>query len=96
MRQTNRHTLRVLGGISVARPSDWSALKLSGDPTPGDPDVLLGVADYMDAMAVNAQTADTGLGQVLKTSGDGAFVGKTADWLRKQVTNEMQGFIAGV
>ncbi|MFG1610038.1 hypothetical protein [Actinoplanes sp. NPDC049265] len=80
----------------MARPGDWSALKLSGDPTPGDPDILLSVADYMDAMATNAQTADTGLGQVLKTSGEGAFVGKTADWLREQVTNEMQGFIAGV
>ncbi|MEV6846519.1 hypothetical protein [Actinoplanes sp. NPDC051411] len=80
----------------MARPSDWSALKLDGDPTPGDPDILLSVADYMDNMATNAQTADSGLSQVVAKSGDGAFVGKTADWLRKQVTTEMQGFVAGV
>ncbi|MEU4563463.1 hypothetical protein AB0F72_34225 [Actinoplanes sp. NPDC023936] len=78
------------------RPRDWSALKMSGDPTPGDPDVLLAVADYMDAMARNAETADTGLGQVVAKSGEGAFVGKTADWLREQVSTEMRGFVAGV
>ncbi|MFC6564647.1 hypothetical protein [Actinoplanes utahensis] len=78
------------------RPGDWSALKMSGDPTPGDPDVLLAVADYMDAMARNAETADTGLGQVVAKSGEGAFVGKTADWLREQVSTEMRGFVAGV
>ncbi|BCY15452.1 hypothetical protein [Actinoplanes sp. L3-i22] len=78
------------------RPGDWSPLKLGGDPTPGDPDVLLSVADYMDAMAANAQTADTGLQTVLNKSGEGVFVGKTADYLREQISTEMKGFIAHV
>ncbi|MGW0502846.1 hypothetical protein [Micromonospora sp. NPDC003241] len=78
------------------RPGDWSPLTLSGDPTPGDPDVLVRVADYMDVMARHAQTADDGLGAVLRQSGEGAFVGKTADWLREQVSKELRGFVAGV
>ncbi|WJK41352.1 hypothetical protein O7608_02640 [Solwaraspora sp. WMMA2056] len=78
------------------RPGDWSPLTLSGDPTPGDPDVLLRVASYMDVMAGHAKTADDGLAAVLRQSGDGAFVGKTADWLREQISKEMSGFIAGV
>ncbi|ROO63184.1 hypothetical protein EDC02_5204 [Micromonospora sp. Llam0] len=78
------------------RPGDWSPLNLSGDPTPGDPDVLLSVASYMDVMAGHAQTADDGLAAVLRQSGDGAFVGKTADWLREQISKEMSGFITGV
>ncbi|MEO3820563.1 hypothetical protein [Plantactinospora sp. B24E8] len=80
----------------AVRPGDWSALTLSGDPTPGDPDVLLRVAGYLDVMAGHAQTADDGLAAVLRQSGEGAFVGKTADWLREQVSKEMSGFIAGV
>src|ERR1700753_193968 len=91
VRQTGRNT--TVGG-TAARPSDWAALNLDADPTPGDPDILISVADYMDNMATNAQTADTGLSQVVAKTGDGAFVGKTADWLRKQVTTEMQGFLA--
>ncbi|WJK33713.1 hypothetical protein [Solwaraspora sp. WMMA2065] len=78
------------------RPGDWSPLTLSGDPTPGDPDVLRSVASYMDIMADHARTADDGLAAVLRQSGDGAFVGKTADWLREQISKEMSGFIAGV
>ncbi|MDG4833912.1 hypothetical protein O7627_32085 [Solwaraspora sp. WMMD1047] len=78
------------------RPGDWSPLTLSGDPTPGDPDVLLSVASYLDVMAGHAKTADDGLAAVLRQSGDGAFVGKTADWLREQISKEMSGFIAGV
>ena len=58
--------------------------------------MLLGVADYMDAMARNADTADAGLSQVVTQSGEGAFVGATADWLREQVSKEMKGFVAGV
>ncbi|MFI7435825.1 hypothetical protein [Micromonospora haikouensis] len=80
----------------AVRPGDWSALTLSGDPTPGDPDVLLSVASYLDVMAGHAKTADDGLAAVLRQSGEGAFVGKTADWLREQVSKEMNGFIAGV
>ncbi|WP_422771301.1 hypothetical protein ACN28C_32515 [Plantactinospora sp. WMMC1484] len=83
-------------GAVAVRPGDWSALTLSGDPTPGDPDVLLRVASYMDVMAGHAQTADDGLATVLRQSGEGAFVGKTADWLREQISKEMSGFIAGV
>ncbi|WP_326550848.1 hypothetical protein [Micromonospora sp. NBC_01813] len=78
------------------RPGDWSPLNLSSDPTPGDPDVLLSVASYMDVMAGHAQTADDGLAAVLRQSGEGAFVGKTADWLREQISKEMSGFITGV
>ncbi|MFV2021910.1 hypothetical protein [Micromonospora sp. LOL_023] len=78
------------------RPGDWSPLNLSSDPTPGDPDVLLSVARYLDVMAGHAQTADDGLAAVLRQSGEGAFVGKTADWLREQISKEMSGFITGV
>ncbi|EFC80256.1 hypothetical protein [Parafrankia sp. EUN1f] len=80
----------------MPRPTDWSPLGLSGDPTPGDPEVLGAVADYMHTMAGHAQTADTGLTQVVAKSGEGAFVGKTADWLRDTITTAIRDFIGGV
>ncbi len=80
----------------MPRPTDWSPLGLPGDPTPGDPDALAGVADFMLTMAGHADAADAGLRQVVVKSGEGAFVGKTADWLRDTVNTAIQDFIGGV
>ncbi|WP_163549020.1 hypothetical protein [Candidatus Frankia nodulisporulans] len=80
----------------MPRPTDWSPLELQGDPTPGDPEALGAVADFMRAMAANADTARTGLEQVVSSTGDGAFVGKTADWLRDTISTAIQDFIGGV
>ncbi|MCM3884409.1 hypothetical protein [Frankia sp. R82] len=80
----------------MPRPTDWSPLGLQGDPTPGDPEALVAVADFMHAMAANADTARTGLEQVVSSTGDGAFVGKTADWLRDTVSTAIRDFIGGV
>ncbi|MCK9894400.1 hypothetical protein [Frankia sp. AgB32] len=80
----------------MPRPTDWSPLGLPGDPTPGDPDALAGVADFMVTMAGHADAADTGLRQVVAKSGEGAFVGKTADWLRDTVNTAIQDFVGGV
>nr|MDT0665159.1 hypothetical protein [Micromonospora sp. DSM 115978] len=80
----------------MPRPSDWSPLDLSADPTPGDPEALGAVADYMATMLTHANSADTGLSQVITRSGEGAFVGKTADWLRDTISTAVRDFIGGV
>ncbi|MDT3440628.1 hypothetical protein [Pseudofrankia sp. BMG5.37] len=78
------------------RPVDWSRLHLDGDPTPGDPDALVGVADFMWKMRWQATTVHDQLTSVVASTGDGAFVGKTADYLRDTVNGAIRNFIGGV
>jgi hypothetical protein len=75
---------------------DWSKLGIGLNPTPGDPEVLDRVAEYMERMSGHVEVADEGLREVLRKSGEGAFVGKTADWLRKQINGNLQSFVAGM
>jgi hypothetical protein len=79
-----------------ARPTDWSVLKLRHDPTPGDPDGVDGIALYMEKVQHGAEFARAGLLQIVDQSGNGAFVGKTADWLRTQVTSQVTEFVGAV
>ncbi|WP_231649083.1 sugar-binding protein [Streptomyces clavuligerus] len=80
-----------------ARPSDWSALGLGGDPVPGDTDALAKVADAMRELALSAGTVTNGLRELQNTAGDGQrFVGKTADSLREQVDEHLYRFVGRV
>ncbi|MCS0636800.1 sugar-binding protein [Streptomyces sp. LP05-1] len=81
----------------MARPGDWSALGLGGDPTPGDASVINGIADAMRDLASSAATVNTGLRELQNTAGDGQrFIGKTADALRDQVDDHLHKFVGRV
>ena len=83
-------------GAVATRPGDWSPLGRNSDPTPGDPEVVRRVADLMKRILTHAETADTGINTIKQQSGEGALVGKTAEWLRKQVEENTKNFISQV
>uniref|UniRef100_A0A1V2I1U8 Uncharacterized protein n=1 Tax=Pseudofrankia asymbiotica TaxID=1834516 RepID=A0A1V2I1U8_9ACTN len=56
----------------------------------------MGVADFMWKMRWQATTVHDQLTSVVASTGDGAFVGKTADYLRDTVNGAIRNFIAGV
>ncbi|WP_449475867.1 hypothetical protein [Streptomyces abikoensis] len=81
----------------AARPGDWSAVGLSGDPVPGDPAVINGLADTMHRLAVTAGTIHDGLNALQDTSSEGQrFIGKTADALRGKVDEHLNKFAGSV
>lgn len=77
----------------MPRPADWSALGLSEDPTPGDPDridqVIAGELEYINL----ATTIDSGLTEVKNTSST-IFVGKTAEALRGVIDGRLRNYIS--
>ncbi|MGC0421738.1 hypothetical protein [Embleya sp. AB8] len=77
----------------MARPGDWSALGLGGDPTPGDPDridrVIAAELEFVDL----ARDIDNGLNEVRNTSST-VFVGKTAEALRGVIDGNLRNYIA--
>lgn len=80
----------------MARPGDWSPLGLGGDPTPGDPEVVDGIVRYMKLIQTAATDADNGINTIMSGTGDGAFIGKTADWLREEIESKTKTFLAAV
>jgi hypothetical protein len=78
-----------------ARPGDWSPLDLDHDPTPGDVESVRGVSQYMRSVNEQARTAGDGLQTILSQSNE-AFKGRTADWLRNQVSADVTTFITAV
>jgi hypothetical protein len=79
--------------LLATRPGDWSALGLSSDPTPGDRDVVDGIVKYLGSVRDAAADAGTGLQQIVDGTGDGAFVGRTGDWLREQISGKTRDFL---
>ncbi|MDP9679561.1 hypothetical protein J2S47_000063 [Streptomyces griseoviridis] len=77
----------------MARPTDWSALGLGGDPTPGDPDRIDAVITSQESLVSLADTIDEGLTSILNTT-DGVFVGKTADALRKVIDKDLRHYVS--
>ncbi|MFI9463398.1 hypothetical protein [Streptomyces xiamenensis] len=77
----------------MARPEDWSALGLKNDPTPGDPGQLDELITSQAKLVTLATTIDDGLTEV-KNTADGAFVGKTADALRKIIDNDLRNYVS--
>ncbi|MEU1089502.1 hypothetical protein ABZ401_22250 [Streptomyces sp. NPDC005892] len=76
----------------MARPTDWSALGLSEDPTPGDPDELDRVIVSQYTLIELARTIDSGLAEVSNKASE-AFKGKTADALRGKIDGRIRGFV---
>ncbi|WP_435245702.1 hypothetical protein [Streptomyces sp. NRRL F-5630] len=77
----------------MPRPSDWSALGLDGDPTPGDADRIDEVISSQENLVELADTIDDGLTSVLNTT-DGIFVGETADALRKKIDGDLRKYVS--
>ncbi|MQS10219.1 hypothetical protein FNX48_024535, partial [Streptomyces sp. IF17] len=76
----------------MPRPTDWSVLGLSNDPTPGDAPRLERVIASQKELVELAGVVDEGLRNVRNTT-DGSFVGKTADALRDVIDNKLRKFV---
>ncbi|MEV7520377.1 hypothetical protein [Streptomyces sp. NPDC091371] len=76
----------------MARPTDWSALGMTEDPTPGDPDEIDRIIASQLALIELAKTIEGGLDEVLNTSSL-AFKGKTADAIRGKINGRIRGFV---
>ncbi|MBT0772311.1 hypothetical protein KIH74_25425, partial [Kineosporia sp. J2-2] len=80
----------------MARPGDWSPLGMDGDPVPGDAEAVDAIVDYLKLVQTAASDADSGIQQIMNGTGDGAFVGKTADWLRDEIESKTKTFLSAV
>ncbi|GGV40368.1 hypothetical protein GCM10010495_67300 [Kitasatospora herbaricolor] len=78
------------------RPTDWSAIGLTADPTPGDPERMDEVQRSLADLGRVAREIDDALDAVLDKTGDGAFVGQTADALRDKISGPLRGFVQSV
>uniref|UniRef100_UPI000374537B hypothetical protein n=1 Tax=Embleya scabrispora TaxID=159449 RepID=UPI000374537B len=78
------------------RPTDWNAIGLSTDPTPGDPVRLRTLITSMDSLGRVAREIDDALDAVLDKTGDGAFVGQTADALREKISGPLREFVQSI
>ncbi|MCL2552859.1 MAG: hypothetical protein FWE75_12050, partial [Actinomycetia bacterium] len=80
----------------MPRPTDWDAIGLDGDPTPGDPARIHTVADSIGALGKTARKIDTAMETVLNKTGPETFVGQTAEELRNQISGRLRGFVQSI
>ncbi|SDM13121.1 hypothetical protein SAMN05421874_14016 [Nonomuraea maritima] len=80
----------------MPRPTDWDALGLGTDPTPGDPDRIDQLARSMAELGSVARDIDDALNTVLAKTGDGAWMGKTADALREKIEGPLRDFVRSI
>ena len=76
----------------MARPTDWSALDLDDDPTPGDPDRLEQLLEAQQQIIELAADIDDGLDELMKENSS-YFIGDTADALREEMDNRVRKFV---
>ncbi len=55
-----------------------------------------GIVNYMKLIQEAATEADQGIKNIMSGTGDGAFVGKTADWLREEIESKTKTFLSAV
>ncbi|MEC3992825.1 hypothetical protein VSR01_04395 [Actinacidiphila sp. DG2A-62] len=80
----------------MSRPTDWDALGLHGDPTPGDPARIRTVAESIGSLGKTARKIDTAMETVLNKTGPETFVGQTAEELRNQISGRLRGFVQSI
>ncbi|MFJ3231102.1 hypothetical protein [Streptomyces sp. NPDC086787] len=80
----------------MARPTDWNAIGLDADPTPGDPDQIRTLATELNNLGTSAREISTAIDAVMNTAGDSVFVGQAADALRGKVDDRLRGHIEDV
>ncbi|UIX34068.1 hypothetical protein [Streptomyces sp. GQFP] len=77
----------------MARPADWSALGMGSDPTPGDAARIDEIITSQGDLVTLADTIDSGLTEIKNTT-DGAFVGETANALRKVIDGDLRNYVS--
>jgi len=77
----------------MTRPTDWSALGLSSDPTPGDPDQVQDVLNLINDLSTDYTTIIDVLNKINGYAAQDNFVGQTADALRNQMNNRITKFV---
>ncbi|MEW2304416.1 hypothetical protein AB0958_31410 [Streptomyces sp. NPDC006655] len=80
----------------MPRPTDWNAIGLDGDPTPGDPEQIRTLATELNHLGSEARRISTAIDAVMNTAGDSVFVGQAADALRGKVNDRLRGHIEDV
>ncbi|MGY4922167.1 hypothetical protein [Streptomyces sp. 900105755] len=80
----------------MPRPTDWNAIGLDSDPTPGDPDQIRTLSTELNHLGSEARRISTAIDAVMNTAGDGVFVGEAADALRGKVNDRLRGHIEDV
>jgi hypothetical protein len=77
----------------MTRPTDWSALGLSSDPTPGDPSQVQDVLNLINDLSSDYTTIIDALNKINGYATADNFVGKTADELRDQMNKRITNFV---
>ena len=77
----------------MTRPTDWSALGLSSDPTPGDPSQVQDVLNLVNDLSTDYTTIIDVLNKINGYAAQDNFVGQTADALRNQMNNRITKFV---
>jgi hypothetical protein len=77
----------------TTRPTDWSALGLSSDPTPGDPDQVQDVYNLINSLATDYQTILDTIDKVNGYADSGNLSGATADALKQQMNGRITNFV---
>ncbi|MFF3564004.1 hypothetical protein ACFYXS_28550, partial [Streptomyces sp. NPDC002574] len=80
----------------MPRPTDWNAIGLSGDPTPGDPEQIRTLSTELKNLGTSAREISTAIDAVMNTAGDSVFVGEAADALRGKVDDRLRHHIEDV
>ncbi|MFD9003622.1 hypothetical protein ACFV0T_22035 [Streptomyces sp. NPDC059582] len=80
----------------MPRPTDWNAIGLDGDPTPGDPERIRTLATELNGLGTSAREISTAIDAVMNTAGDSVFVGEAANALRDKVDDRLRGHIEDV
>ncbi|MFK0150603.1 hypothetical protein ACIQVK_00820 [Streptomyces sp. NPDC090493] len=80
----------------MPRPTDWNAIGLDSDPTPGEPDQIRTLSTELNHLGSEARRISTAIDAVMNTAGDSVFVGEAADALRGKVNDRLRGHIEDV
>ncbi|OLE27078.1 MAG: hypothetical protein AUG49_06360 [Catenulispora sp. 13_1_20CM_3_70_7] len=77
----------------MTRPTDWSALGLSSDPTPGDQSQVQDVYNLLHTLATDYQTILDTINTVNGYADSGNLTGATAEALRQQMNGRITNFV---
>lgn len=80
----------------MPRPSDWDAIGLGSDPTPGEPETIGQLADVLQKLGGKARDIFNAIQSVMNTNNDSVFVGQAADALRGKVDDRLRGHVEDV
>ncbi|MGW7682572.1 actin cross-linking domain-containing toxin [Kribbella sp. NPDC054772] len=80
----------------MPRPTDWDAIGLGSDPTPGEPETIGQLAEVLQKLGGKARDIFNAIQSVMNTNNDSVFVGQAADALRGKVDDRLRGHVEDV